>query len=298
MKKSNPISRQIRNHMHKPILHKKLPFGILWTAKSGCTFLWAWFFFQLNRTQYKRIPIHQIRRCHYDTKAFQNAVATDKKWYKVVRNPFDRATSSYIHACRHKYDDAGISKFLGEPPENIDKKGFTFRQYITYLRDCKDTNIHGHPQNSPLDLILQPTIIDLRQMNDFLRKLEQQYNLKPANFDELHKITKSTTIRVNFNFFTGDTKFRTNSPSLPSVRSSPVDRKEHFPLTTEFYDDSIEAMVLSLFEQDFQRYQYKPTLCEINHPTPYGKMPSTGEKINFPNLPNLKNLPANSLPQT
>jgi hypothetical protein len=45
-----------------------------------------------------------------------------------VRDPLDRAVSSYIHAYRHGYDDEAIAKVVQRPVAR--RQRFSFREFV------------------------------------------------------------------------------------------------------------------------------------------------------------------------
>lgn len=120
-----------------------------WSAKAGCTISVRMFFQNMNlleeALQYS-FWIHNYRNdvFYKKYKTTWEDLSDDSYYkFKVVRNPFARAVSSYIHAMKHDYEDIKLKIFF-----NTQSKDISFRQFVEYVHHLiiNRCNVHHRLQ--------------------------------------------------------------------------------------------------------------------------------------------------------
>jgi len=228
--------------------------ALFFSAKSGCTFAVKWFFFQtgfLEVAKFYSDWIHDFRiNVFYESFGYKRSLHKvtndDTKIIKVVRNPYSRAVSSYLHAIRYGYADIGLSAFFGR---DIDRNhGLSFREYISYLEkvNLRKCNVHHRLQIHPAEIrgIVKPNyIVKLENSFEDFNKIEEELNLKSSSSINL-RVSKHDTNRQEEFIFCGDKKFFRNQEN------------PNFPTSKNFYDQELSERVLQLYKIDFEQYNY------------------------------------------
>jgi hypothetical protein len=244
----------------KPLYTPKLDLALFFSAKSGCTWAVKWFFYQTNLLDaalFYHPWIHTYRmEVFYKSNKYKNhlhKLLTQKnnKIIKVARNPYNRAVSSYLHACKLDYEDEKISSFLGREVDQENK--FTFEEFVNYLSaiDLRKCNVHHKIQVHPAEehKLIEPTyIVKLENSLDDIRRVESELNLKQSNYNKLKKSAHHTS-KVAAQEYVGDRQFTFTENSNVSV-----------PSTIYFYNDKLQQSIAELYQIDFEHYDY-----DINH---------------------------------
>lgn len=241
-----------------------MPFAIAWTPKAGCTSLTKWFLFHsgelaqaldYHRWVHRyRIEVFQGRRGYAD-EWFEILEGRTRPTFKLVRNPYDRAASAYLHTLR------ALSKNRGDREPGLARAArrmlarsgsstrASFRQFITALSESKSEsrtiNPHLSPQYRTGEDVLITRILKLESFEAEIRALEAQYGLPPAPLDI---ITRSS-------------HHRPKSSSEPgSLADAELDgdalHGESTPAYDAFYDRPLRNLVSDLYSEDFARYGY------------------------------------------
>src|SRR5680860_168610 len=247
----------------RPILDSQHQLMLFWSAKAGCTFAVKWMLDHMGLLQEALAHhqwVHKFRVAKlYAGLAHKSSVRDfldsldGYRAIKIVRNPYKRAVSSYIHAARFGYEDARISDFLSRPVEK--HGGFSFREFVAYLEtiDLCACNVHHRVQVHPLERYFvsgSRFVIDLDHSMAMLPKLERMLGLPqsdPADYRESsHHMRTSSDANEEFR---GDVEFidlRQAEGTLPGYRS--------------FYDADLERRVYNLYAEDFLLYGFSTTL--------------------------------------
>ena len=229
--------------------------AVMWSYKAACTTVIKWVF-QHNGLLAEALAyndwVHKYRlrqyqkADRYDTRLKQ--LGTRKfDVIKIVRNPLDRAVSSYIHAYRTGYDDAAISRVIQRPLNR--KQRFSFREFVTFLEqsDLRYCNPHHRIQVAPIERHVlfgtKPrTIIKIEQgLNSALNDVEQSLGLSETDFSS----------RV----------FRSEHHTVRTTQHEPAADLMHLalnalPPANVFYDSGLSAKIMRLYAEDFSRYGY------------------------------------------
>lgn len=142
----NPyLLNTISAHSRSPHYHRKFPIILFWSQKSGCTSLANWFFYQIDLLQTALSYSPFIHNFEYDiyksTPAYSVRLGValrekQKETFKLVRNPYRRAVSSFVSLIGPPYMEnpewKPIRKFLYQD-ENSPKGSHSNNFYTIYL---------------------------------------------------------------------------------------------------------------------------------------------------------------------
>jgi Sulfotransferase family len=247
-----------------PIVDARNKLVLLWSAKSGCTFAVKWLFSHMGLLEealayhawvhkYRVEKLYSSDRHEAAIQAFCASPDTFRV-VKVVRDPFKRAVSSYVHAATCGYEDDQIATFLGRPVDKM--AGFSFREFVQYLgsTNLNTCDIHHRLQTRMLErhyTFGSSSLINLDHSMQALPMLEQYLCLPqtdPNRYRDSHHHTRaSTAIDTGF---VGDIRFETLCHS-----------KRTMPEYSRFYDAALEREVLNLYAEDFLRYGFSTILA-------------------------------------
>ncbi len=186
-----------------PLIHPEKKIMLIFSPKSACSSAVIWFFHHMGLAQeaeqYDHWP-HKYRIDRFysrpEVKAAARAIPLrDFRIVRVIRDPVDRAVSSYRHALGTGYARETIRTALG-----IDTvtDGLSFSQFIDFLEteDLTRCNPHHRVQENPLESLVDPhrTInISKEDLFEGLRDFEIQCGLPPTDFERLtwlHEVQK------------------------------------------------------------------------------------------------------------
>jgi hypothetical protein len=230
--------------------------AVMWSYKAACTTVIKWVFQQnglLNDAMAYSAWVHKYRLHHYQRSERYLAKLSRLRSgsfdvVKVVRDPFDRAVSSYIHAYRHGYDDASIADVIQRPLSR--RQRFSFREFVVYLEqgDLRYCNPHHRVQVAPVERHVlfrtRPSrVIKVEQgLTAALSELEQMLGLPATDFTSSVFASDHHTIRANL---TGSAADLAHFPAAGAM-----------PPAERFYDGELAGKVARLYAEDFLHYGY------------------------------------------
>jgi len=261
-----------RDSLHRapvPIYSSAIPLAVLFSAKAGCTFATKWFLFQEGTLEeamaYSDWPHRYRQDVIYQRPGYMDDVrkllSLGPRVVKFVRDPYDRAVSSYLHFSHITQRDqprlalpvlAAIGEHLGRPVG--DGATFTFREFISFLsaQDMQTTDPHFRLQVSPCERagrLADMHVVRIEDSRAELPRLEAELGLPASDYAELRR-SPHHTARADLPGFFGDSPFADT-------------RDEPTPKTIAFYDESILREVGRLYAEDIERYGYAaPVLTE------------------------------------
>jgi Sulfotransferase family len=236
-----------------PLFNKEFPIIFFWNPKCGCTTLVKWFYFQIGileqANQYSEW-IHTFREKVYEQQPnlklnLKNELLNLKKdTYKVIRNPYKRAVSSYIAAL-------AMPEVMIQIAPDV-KEGFSFRQFLYRLVEIgvKREVINSHVAQQYVDgeeLFVQ-NYINLENLNSELRKIERKYKLLQSPLDVLTQSQHHVAQKMN----------TTVKESVTDVNLYSFIRNSTLPPYQNFYDAETKRIVFELYEQDFIMLGFDP----------------------------------------
>jgi hypothetical protein len=253
------VQRQALFHRPQPLVHPERGLAVLFSAKAGCTLALKWFFDQvglLEAALSHSTWVHDYRLdVFYGADGYRPEALLEPgmRVIKFVRDPYERAVSSYIHALRAGYADAPIATFLGRSV--AESQRYTFREFVGFLESDSLTAERCDPhhkrqvhQVERLGLVTPSHVIRVEEARDGVPRLERQLELKATSYDELRPSTHHTV--------------RASRAAPCADRSDwPADGRRQrieFPATHFFYDPPLLARVRALYLGDFEAYGYDP----------------------------------------
>lgn len=229
--------------------------AVMWSYKAACTTVIKWVFQQnglLPEAMAYNSWVHKYRLREYQKSErylsrLKRLSRGSFEVVKIVRDPLDRAVSSYIHAYRHGYDDAAIAKVVQRPLSW--HKRFSFREFVAYLEqsDLQNCNPHHRIQTSPIERHVlfgtQPSrIIRIEDgLNAALSELERRLGLPPTDFTNPVFESDHHTVRTAPAGLAADLVY------IP---------RNAVPPAAMFYDPALAAKIALLYAEDFSRYAY------------------------------------------
>lgn len=154
-----------------PFVNWPKRFGVIWSAKSGCTQALLWFLAHcglLRAAAFYSFWPHNFReQVVYRSETYHSWLRecdlAEMRWVRVIRDPFKRAVSSYRHILLTAYEDERISAQLGRAVTKA--SGYSFMEFLTYLsaNDLTCCDIHYIQQYNPIEKHVLPIVINIDQ---------------------------------------------------------------------------------------------------------------------------------------
>lgn len=178
-----------------PLLLPDAKLMVLFSAKSACTSVVIWFLNHLGHAKaardYANWPHFYRNEVYYKSKAFRHAWGTPLREYrlvKVMRDPFQRAASSFRHLVRHIEMDPSVGAFLQR--DDLEEKGLSFDEFLRFLEasDVSAVNPHYKLQRHPIeDRLRVRHLINVSQEDLFARlnEVERDVGLPVTDFSAL-----------------------------------------------------------------------------------------------------------------
>lgn len=236
-----------------PLYSKAHDLALLWSAKAGCTFAVKWFFFQvgrLNEALSYDAWIHNYRDHFCGAKEYGEEIegicARETRVVKVVRNPYERAVSSYLMAVRAGYENECLAHFLKRPVNN--NEGISFHEFVDYLGtlDLRACDIHHRLQIHSAEeqgFLVVRHLIRLEESFFAIPQCEKEMGLRTSNLAGLRS-SEHNTYRKEWIEYWGEVRLYRHLGS------------RMFPETANFYTDELREKVARLYAIDFDEYGY------------------------------------------
>ena len=261
-KKGHYITELMKYRM--PYHNKNLPFTLLWSEKSGCTSLAKWYFYQmdlLNKALSYHPFIHQyICNVHCNHENYITELKEDffkKEIIKLVRNPYSRAVSSYLHVLHYGTPNEKRNEKFSRDLEGVylqnQISGMSFKQFLFCIEKSGSYSnaIDGHVAQQYIkgEELWINKIIRLEDFKKEIRTLENQYNLKDSPINQLIKSPhhKSQLNKEHLN----------NKNFSEKILTKDMLTTINLPVYKNFYDKESLDLCSSLFEKDIEMYNYK-----------------------------------------
>ena len=240
----------------RPLLLWPAKIGVIWSAKSACTTVLLWYLWHRNLLQvahaYDSWP-HQFRnRMLYADEAYRTWASQmdvgSWSWLRVIRDPYNRAVSSYRHALANGYESQKMSRRLKRPPE----AGYSFEEFLDYLLriDITICNLHHKQQCHPLEELVAPSRVINVDKVDLMQSLAE-IDAGLATPQEPVEALHAAVAAIN---------------SWHHARSSSVDRdvstvvltqsdaRGEWPPYSCFLNESTRAKIAKVYAVDISRY--------------------------------------------
>ena len=244
-----------------PNFNPNFPLILFWSQKSGCTSLAHWFFYQINlfKQAIKYDPfIHNYENDIYKNSSYYSLelaralYSKEKDCYKLVRNPYTRAVSSFVSLIAPH----NIENPVWEPirrfyyGNNTCNKPISFKIFLYYLKtqmnDLEQIDPHYLQQYVQGEEEFVTNYIYLENFSTEIKNLEKNYQLKTS---PLHILTKSWHHQKDKAIFKGNyADADITNPLFPRL-----------PTYDSFYDVEATQLVKEIFNKDFNTYKYPLT---------------------------------------
>lgn len=250
--------------------------AVMWSYKAACTTVIKWVF-QHNGLLPEALAYHswvhkyRLRQYQKSDRYFARLGDVARGRFdvvKIVRDPLDRAVSSFIHAYRTGYDDEAIAKIIQRPLARRER--FSFREFVTFLEqsDLRSCNPHHRVQVTPVERhvlfgIRPQRIIKIEQgLNGALSELERSLGLPATDFTDPVFSSEHHTVRAC-----------QHGPAADLVHLS----RRALPPASTFYDGDLRQRVARLYAEDLRQYGYSAELVQVDA--------ASGQAITRPGAP-------------
>ena len=245
-----------------PLYDANRKIALMWSAKAGCTTAIKWFFNLmgfLDMGLYYHPWIHVFRnQVYYKSRNFEKNILDilngEYVLIKVVRNPYTRAVSSYVHAMKHKHEHKRIPRSLAiRKPQD----SYTFREFVKHLKvsGVESCEQHHRQQIHPLELMGLVEIDHLVKVENFeedLRKVERELGIPPCDFSKLNTSSHHTKrIHDPLGECVADKRFSIDKKA----------RGVELPAYEMFYTQDIANDVYTVYQKDFEAYNYPRSIA-------------------------------------
>ncbi len=181
----------------EPLIDPQNRVVVIWSPKSACTATTIWFFHLCGLYEeamaYDSWP-HQYRQNVYrGSNLHRRGLTDDLRGYRiirVVRDPYQRAISSYRHALMTGHLNAPMSAYRGRRTDN--ETGYSLVDFLNCIgrRDLSVyvSNTHHAVQSQPIERVLPPTdVINVSKQDLFeqLNRIEAEIGVEPTEFETL-----------------------------------------------------------------------------------------------------------------
>jgi len=240
----------------RPLLLSPAKIGVIWSAKSACTTVLLWYLWHRNLLQvaqaYDSWP-HQFRnRMLYADEAYRTLAnqmdVGSWTWLRVIRDPYNRAVSSYRHALVNGYESQKMSRRLKRPPE----AGYSFEEFLDYLLriDITICNLHHKQQFHPLEELVTPRRVINVDKVDLMQSLaEIDAGLETPQ--EPVEALRAAVAKIN-----GWHKARPSSVDrdVSAIVFTQSDAGGEWPAYSCFLTESTRAKIAKIYAVDISRY--------------------------------------------
>jgi len=245
-----------------PLYSESARLAVLFSPKAGCTLVVKWFFLQdgvLDEAmRYSHWPHDYREDILYARPGYSEGLASipslGSRVVKFVRNPYDRAVSSYLHFSRLSRVAQPVPAALEVLTSIADRlgrdrtDGFSFREFVSFLGgiDLDAADPHFRRQIGTCERsgrLPQMRVVKIEEGEAGIARLERELDLKSSDYGLLRDSRHHTT-RTDVPGFFGDTRFAS-------------ERRDGMPLTTAFYDHDLAQAVHRLYFEDCARYGYE-----------------------------------------
>lgn len=232
---------------------------VMWSPKAACTTVITWAFKHnglLDEALAFSPWIHRYRLRHYQkTERYLGRLRQldrhSRYVFKVVRNPFERAVSSFVHAHRHQYEDIALQEMLGRPVDRHHR--FSFREFVALLErsNLNRCNPHHRLQSTPVERhvlfgVKPHRIVKIEEgLERALNEIERVCNLPVTDLTKPVFRSQHHTSRL------------ATSELVADHRDF---RERALPPAAAFYDEDLAARIAQLYAEDFERYGYDTKL--------------------------------------
>jgi hypothetical protein len=243
-------NRRKKRRVQNLLIDKKHNVIMDWTPKSGCTIVTKMFFQSMGLLDEAVSLDHWVHRYRQEVfyknhvMSLEDLVDQSIFLFKVVRNPYTRAVSSYLHICKNGHNNP---KMQAKGKRNfVDYASVTFADFVEELARINikfDCNSHCRVQvkNYERAGLRQPFVCKLETLWDDMKvvnaRCSTQFNIE--NITSHHHVKKDEGGEK----FCGRTAWKNFADVSPDYKF--------------FYDKAIFDEVTRLYQDDIKHYNYE-----------------------------------------
>lgn len=262
---ANPFATR-RGPLHAP----GFPLVLLFSEKAGCTSLAKWFLFQVGKLDAAsafNASVHEYRKQvlyrqpGYGWQGLWLVAARRKPIVKMVRNPYDRAVSSFLHTLRRagsRHPKPWASRLVADARAHAgkptaDPPALSFADFARFVvsNGTERGQINGHVarQHLPGEARYIDRFVRLERFAEEMRHIELEYDLAAS---PLETIATSKHHRSGLQQpSAGGGCAAEHEITAAQAQTGPV------PAYETLYSDECRHLVLSGFAADFEAYGYE-----------------------------------------
>lgn len=242
-----------------PLIYPQAKMVVVLSPKSACSSVVIWFFHQLGIAEEAREfgfwPHHYREKRYLTSKLYRDALSLDLRDFKIVRivrDPFERAVSSFRHAQLHGYTDADFGRLLRL--SGVAERGVSFCEFLDLLEclDLATCDRHIGYQRHPLEDHLPVShLVNVSTENLFTRlnQVEADFGLPTTDFDRLEWLLEVDRRRSVFK------PRRIDSSDAYTLRLTRQQaRKGPWPLYSALLIPLAQQRISQLYAVDFAAY--------------------------------------------
>jgi hypothetical protein len=184
----------------RPLIDPRNRLIVVFSPKSACTSVVIWFFHHLGHgaaaRDYGVWPHNYRTDVYYRSELYRRAYQRDLSKFRlirVVRDPFERAVSSFRHVQKGGLADKAMTKVLGR--SDMSTTGLSFSEFLDFLERCDlmTCDPHFRIQRHPIeDHLPTHSLINASTENLFTRlnQVEADLGFPITDFDKLEWLRK------------------------------------------------------------------------------------------------------------
>lgn len=240
------------------LLDEERGFMLFFRPRCGSTTLTRWFF-ENKGVVFSGFSISAYRnewlapRLEHLQQVFNQRYEELHK-FVVLRDPIERAVSSYLHVVNNPADSQWdvVKPFVDD---GLGKHDLTFRQWVEYLGkiDLDTAHIIWRRQSS-LSCWERGVddVVSLEKMNDYLLDMNHRFDLssKPTFNSVTVPESEKTHPRGLFR-----TKFFADMPFSNLLKYKGKAYFVRFPVYSLFYDDKMRSTIEDIYQEDIRLFQ-------------------------------------------
>ncbi|WHX69614.1 sulfotransferase family 2 domain-containing protein [Peribacillus frigoritolerans] len=223
---------------------------LLWTPKSGCTTYNKWVFLKIGLfekvLQDTEGDVHRYRdfvyrkEPDYTQGLTKNLLEAKKDIHKLVRNPYKRAVSSFLHTICSEWL---ICKF-----DSDINKGLSFKKFLNHLKslgpNINTIERHIAPQYIDGEEQFITKYIQLENFNNHITEIEKTYGLLKTPHSQISK---------SFHHFSE--RMVQKGEYAEAILTVEI-FAGRLPTYESFYNKETKELVKVIFAKDFEIYGY------------------------------------------
>tara|TARA_B110000046_G_scaffold52102_1_gene58149 strand:- start:25670 stop:26413 length:744 start_codon:yes stop_codon:yes gene_type:complete len=229
-----------------PLIDRERKVIMDWSPKAGCTIVIKMFYKRMDLLETALQTdewVHEYRMFHFfKNNPTQKEDFQNPEFYKlkVVRNPYSRVVSSYLHTIRNNSMHQPVKKVLRRWSANI-----TFKKYLDFLEkiDLREADPHYAFQVKHFEEqgFKYDKIVKLENLHQGIQEinLEKGIGYDLSGISSPHHVDKNESLTMEaFN-----------------KRYSKI--KDNVPAYNNFYNEELIEQVRSIYKLDLEMYNYE-----------------------------------------